>query len=51
MGDFAYDQGYDAWNRGLHSSDNPYDPDEQGDNHLSWDEGWNDAAEELGEEG
>lgn len=46
----AYAEGYDAWNCGKLDSDNPYDLEDQESLHMDWNDGWNDAAAELGEE-
>jgi len=41
-----YAEGYDAYYADIEESYNPYDPDDDGDAHLAWNDGWAAAADE-----
>lgn len=45
----AWDEGYDARCEGIDETRNPYPPTD--DRHLSWNDGYNSAAEEAEEGG
>ena len=45
----AYAEGVDAFLSGASESENPYDLDTQEDDHMSWNDGYNSAAEEDAE--
>lgn len=43
-------EGHDAYLAGLPETANPYDPETDEEAHLSWNDGWNAASDELTED-